>query len=154
MSICHPSYKLKFNFSSHYNYEKNDRFSSHFLFALYSWDDELAEVAQIWADQCANVIYFHASDIYPRIFHERGFERTTSRFNAPPGVGQNVAWALTKHVNFTRIIDDLWYRDINKLQPGRIGDFQVRMNDFNGKANVILFFNYQKIAHSNINNRL
>ena len=108
--------------------KKNDRISSHFLFALYSWDDELAEVAQIWADQCANVIYFHASDIYPRIFHERGFERTTSRFNAPPGVGQNVAWALTKHVNFTRIIDDLWYRDINKLQPGRIGDFQVRLN--------------------------
>ena len=99
--------------------------SSHFLFAFYSWDDELAEVAQIWADQCANVIYFHASDIYPRIFHERGFERTTSRFNAPPGVGQNVAWALTKNVNFTRIIDDLWYRDINKLRPGRIGDFQV-----------------------------
>ena len=42
------------------------------------------------------------------------------------GVGQNVAWALTKHVNFTRIIDDLWYRDINKLRPGRIDDFQVR----------------------------
>lgn len=92
----------------------------------FSWDDELAEVAQIWADQCANVVYFHNSDIYPRIFHERGFERTTSRFNSAPGVGQNVAWALTKHVNFTRIIDDLWYRDINKLQPGRIDDFQVR----------------------------
>ena len=93
-----------------------------------SWDEELAEVAQIWADQCANVIYFHNSDMYPRIFHERGFERTTSRFHSPPGVGQNVAWALTKHVNFTRIIDDLWYRDINKLKPGRIGDFQVRTN--------------------------
>ena len=89
------------------------------------WDDELAEVAQIWADQCANVVYFPTSDIYPRIFHERGFERTTSRFNSAPGVGQNVAWALTKHVNFTRIIDDLWYRDINKLRPGRIDDFQV-----------------------------
>ena len=87
----------------------------------------MAEVAQIWADQCANVVYFHNSDIYPRIFHERGFERTTSRFNSPPGVGQNVAWALTKHVNFTRIIDDLWYRDINKLRPGRIDDFQVRI---------------------------
>ena len=85
-------------------------------------------MAQIWADQCANVIYFHNSDMYPRIFHERGFERTTSRFHSPPGVGQNVAWALTKHVNFTRIIDDLWYRDINKLKPGRIGDFQVRTN--------------------------
>lgn len=91
----------------------------------FRWDEELAEVAQIWADQCANVVYFHQSDAYPRIFHERGYERTTSKFNSPPGVGQNVAWALTKHVNFTRIIDDLWYRDINKLQPGRIGDFQV-----------------------------
>ena len=96
------------------------------FFQFCRWDEELAEVAQIWADQCANVIYFHNSDLYPRIFHERGFERTTSRFNSPPGVGQNVAWALTKHVNFTRIIDDLWYRDINKLQPGRIGDFQVK----------------------------
>ena len=24
----------------------------------------------------------------------------TSRFHAKPGVGQNIAWALTKHVNF------------------------------------------------------
>ena len=98
-------------------------------------------MAQIWADQCANVIYFHNSDMYPRIFHERGFERTTSRFHSPPGVGQNVAWALTKHVNFTRIIDDLWYRDINKLKPGRIGDFQVRTNHnlLNNGISPVLF---------------
>lgn len=101
-----------------------------------SWDDELAEVAQIWADQCANVVYFPNSDIYPRIFHERGFERTTSRFNSAPGVGQNVAWALTKHVNFTRIIDDLWYRDINKLQPGRIDDFQVKFHFLSKRENL------------------
>ena len=56
-----------------------------YLFFFCRWDDELAEVAQIWADQCANVVYFHNSDIYPRIFHERGFERTTSRFNSAPG---------------------------------------------------------------------
>jgi hypothetical protein len=49
----------------------------------------------------------------------------TSQFSAPPGVGQNVAWALTKNVNFTKIIDDLWYRDITKLEPGYIEDFQV-----------------------------
>ena len=98
-------------------------------------------MAQIWADQCANVIYFHNSDMSPRIFHERGFERTTSRFHSPPGVGQNVAWALTKHVNFTRIIDDLWYRDINKLKPGRIGDFQVRTNHnlLNNGISPVLF---------------
>ena len=49
----------------------------------------------------------------------------TSRFHAKPGVGQNIAWALTKHVNFTKIIDDLWYRDIANIQPGYIKDFQV-----------------------------
>ena len=97
-------------------------------------------MAQIWADQCANVIYFHNSDMYPRIFHERGFERTTSRFHSPPGVGQNVAWALTKHVNFTRIIDDLWYRDINKLKPGRIGDFQVRIIEQRDFLLQVIFF--------------
>ena len=97
-------------------------------------------MAQIWADQCANVIYFHNSDMYPRIFHERGFERTTSRFHSPPGVGQNVAWALTKHVNFTRIIDDLWYRDINKLKPGRIGDFPVRIIEQRDFLLQVIFF--------------
>ena len=66
-----------------------------------------------------------SSDIYPKIFHERGFQRMTSRFHAKPGVGQNIAWALTKYVNFTKIIDDLWYRDIANIQPGYIRDFQV-----------------------------
>ena len=127
LTTCFSSSNFKATLIINVKTSSNSIFLKQFHF-FYSWDDELAEVAQIWADQCANVIYFHQSDIYPRIFHERGFERTTSRFNAPPGVGQNVAWALTKHVNFTRIIDDLWYRDINKLQPGRIGDFQVRLN--------------------------
>ena len=49
----------------------------------------------------------------------------TSLFHAKPGVGQNIAWALTKHVNFSKIIDDLWYRDIASIQPGYIKDFQV-----------------------------
>ena len=49
----------------------------------------------------------------------------TFSFKLFTGVGQNVAWALTKNVNFTKIIDDLWYRDITKLQPGYIEDFQV-----------------------------
>ncbi len=55
----------------------------------------------------------------------------TSQFSAPPGVGQNVAWALTKNVNFTKIIDDLWYRDITKLEPGYIEDFQVILTHSN-----------------------
>ena len=75
------------------------------------WDDELAEVAQIWADQCAMIIYPGGRG-FPRIFHEKSSQRTTSKFQHPPGVGQNVAWALTEGVNFTQIIDDLWYRDI------------------------------------------
>jgi hypothetical protein len=36
----------------------------------------------------------------------------TCRFQHPPGVGQNIAWALTEELNISRIIDDLWYRDI------------------------------------------
>ena len=75
------------------------------------WDDELAEVAQIWADQCAMIIYPGGRG-FPRIFHEKSSQRTTSKFQHPPDVGQNVAWALTEGVNFTQIIDDLWYRDI------------------------------------------
>ena len=62
----------------------------------------------------------------------------TSRFHAKPGVGQNIAWALTKYVNFTKIIDDLWYRDIANIQPGYINDFQVcseiRTNKLNSKC--------------------
>ena len=81
------------------------------------WDDGLAEVAQIWSDQCAMILYPGKTDgaprtRYPKIFHEKSVQRTTSKFGHPPGVGQNVAWALTEDVNFTRIIDDLWYRDI------------------------------------------
>ena len=34
------------------------------------------------------------------------------RFNSAPGVGQNIAWALTQDLNLTQIIDDLWYKDI------------------------------------------
>ena len=102
-----------------------------------SWDEELAEVAQVWADQCANVLYLHSSDNYPKLFHERGLERITSKFMAPPGVGQNIAWALTRNLNFTRIIDDLWYRDINTLEPGFMeNDFQhVRIKK--SRANLL-----------------
>ena len=71
--------------------------------SLSRWDPELARVAQVWADQCAGVLYLpHNGDAYPRLFHERGVERVTERFQAPPGVGQNIAWALTKSVNFSR----------------------------------------------------
>ena len=42
---------------------------------------------------------------------------------------QNIAWALTRDVNFTRIIDDLWYRDITNVEQAYIDDFgQVRHN--------------------------
>ena len=51
-------------------------------------------------------------------------ERATERFNGPPGVGQNIAWALTREVNFTRIIDDLWYKDISEVEPAYIEDFR------------------------------
>jgi len=85
-------------------------------------------VAQVWADQCAGVVYPSAtstssSSLYPLLFHERAAERNTERFRAPPGVGQNVAWALTRGVNFSRIIDDLWYRDISDVEPAYIEDF-------------------------------
>ena len=78
-----------------------------------SWDSELAEVAQVWADQCAMISYpAQGTSGFPRVFHEKSSQRSTSKFHHPPGVGQNVAWALTQDVNFTQIIDDLWYRDI------------------------------------------
>ena len=47
------------------------------------------------------------------------------RFGHPPGVGQNVAWALTAGVNFTQIIDDLWYRDIARLDPGAVDRWEA-----------------------------
>ena len=63
----------------------------------------------------------------------------TSRFHAKPGVGQNVAWALTKHLNFTKIIDDLWYRDIANIPPGYINDFQVGIPPLNvSKCDMVL----------------
>ena len=78
-----------------------------------AWDSELAEVAQVWADQCSMISYpSMGATGFPRVFHEKSSQRSTSRFNQPPGVGQNVAWALTQDINFTQIIDDLWYRDI------------------------------------------
>ena len=86
-------------------------------------------MAQIWADQCAGVIYTSSNDAYPKISHERGFERTTSRYHSPPGVGQNIAWALTKELNFTRIIDDLWYRDVSNILPGQINEFEVKKQE-------------------------
>ena len=87
------------------------------------WDSELAEVAQVWADQCALILY--RGQDYPKILHEKSSQRTTSQFGHPPGVGQNVAWALTEDVNFTQIIDDLWYRDITALQPGLLDSFSL-----------------------------
>ena len=72
-------------------------------------------MAQLWSDQCAGVFYAPerrhlldggadspAVDFYPRLTHERAAQRATSRFRSPPGVGQNVAWALTNSVNFTK----------------------------------------------------
>ena len=74
------------------------------------WDDELEEVGQVWADQCAMVLYTKY-DPYPKIYHEESGQRTTSMFGHPPGIGQNVAWVLTKDDNFTDYIGDLWFRD-------------------------------------------
>ena len=91
------------------------------------WDSELAEVAQVWADQCALILY--RGQEYPKILHEKSNQRTTSRFGHPPGVGQNVAWALTEDVNFTQIIDDLWYRDINSLRPGILDNFRAEESE-------------------------
>ena len=45
------------------------------------WDDELAEVAQVWADQCA-VIMYGGPGGYPGIHHDRGAQRATSRYLA------------------------------------------------------------------------
>ena len=84
------------------------------------WDDELAEVAQVWSDQCAMILYPGQSSgrngLYPKIFHEKSIQRSTSKYQHPPGVGQNIAWALTEDVNFTKIIEDLWYRDIRCVE--------------------------------------
>ena len=91
------------------------------------WDEELAEVAQVWADQCALILY-RGRD-YPKVLHEKSYQRTTSQFGHPPGVGQNVAWALTEDVNFTQIIDDLWYRDITTLQPGILDSFSLEQSE-------------------------
>jgi len=33
--------------------------------------------------------------------------------------------AVTSKVNFTKIIDQLWYSDVNKLKKELIDDFQV-----------------------------
>jgi len=52
----------------------------------------LSEIAQVWADQCAEVVYPPNPGFYPKLFHERGSERMTTRFQVVPGVGQNVAW--------------------------------------------------------------
>ena len=91
-----------------------------------SWDSELAEVAQVWADQCSMINYpGKGMSGFPRVFHEKSRQRSTSKFHHPPGVGQNVAWALTQDINFTQIIDDLWYRDIRSLRPGVMDDFRV-----------------------------
>ncbi len=75
----------------------------------------MSELAQIWSDQCAGVLYApelrhlrdlgagaQVADFYPNLAHERAAMRATSKFRAPPGVGQNVAWALTNTVNFTK----------------------------------------------------
>ena len=67
------------------------------LIFLLRWDSELARVAQVWADQCASVIYRHGGlgnkvtnggDLYPLLFHEKGIERATEKFQSSPGVGQ------------------------------------------------------------------
>ena len=36
-----------------------------------------------------------------------------------------MAWALTAGVNFTQIIDDLWYRDIARLDPGAVDRWEA-----------------------------
>ena len=75
------------------------------------WDDELAQVGQVWADQCA-MVFYPKTNPFPKIFHEKSGQRTTSRFGYPPGIGQNVAWVLTnKNDTFSDYIKDLWFRD-------------------------------------------
>ena len=105
------------------------------------WDDELAEVAQVWSDQCAMIMYPDQAGVpglYPKIFHEKSVQRATSKYQNPPGVGQNIAWALTEDVNFTKIIEDLWYRDITTLQPGIVDNFSVDLAMSEDPGNILV----------------
>ena len=52
------------------------------------WSEELAKIAQTWADQCDCV--FHARDVYP-CYHEHGGGRDRSPVPGRSG-GQNLAW--------------------------------------------------------------
>jgi len=80
------------------------------------------------------------------LFHERASERNTERFRAPPGVGQNVAWALTRGVNFSRIIDDLWYRDISDVEPAYIEDFGQVSERMRWKSLFLIIVPHNRLA--------
>ena len=65
---------------------------------LFEWDEDLAEIAQAWADQCALVEYDSNAKTPRRLYHD-GNERSVSledKFAPCPGVAQTVHWVRTE----------------------------------------------------------
>ncbi|XP_070392786.1 scoloptoxin SSD43-like [Dermacentor albipictus] len=76
------------------------------------WDDELAEVAQAFTDQCDNN-------------HDKPDQRMTTKF---PKVGQNIAWNYestdTPAVDSAGRVKD-WFDEYKDFSPGNVEPFSV-----------------------------
>jgi len=84
------------------------------------WSDELARIAQGWADQCDCV--FQENQVYP-CFHEPTGGKDRSPVKGRSG-GQNIAWGLFggQSRDWTnRAVS--WYNEVNDFNSSRIAEF-------------------------------
>ena len=71
---------------------------------LLQWDQELAEIAQAWADQCALVEYETNAKQPKRLYHDPSVQRARSmrsRRGEDPGIGQSVHWSRSGDFDLT-----------------------------------------------------
>jgi len=91
------------------------------------WDDELARVAQKWADQCADVDYLDDEKRKdPHLFHDPHPQRKVAMFSDWQGVGQNVARDIAPGrrgvFNATKLVGH-WFRQIRFFDPAGVEEF-------------------------------
>ena len=111
------------------------------------WDDELADVAQAWADQCALVEYV-PTDASPspgkprRLFHDRRSLRlapiTERKYHKEAGIAQTVHWARTSALDMSASLMELLASSEIRTLDGTIDALFLRGNETSGAPNVIM----------------
>jgi hypothetical protein len=111
---------------------------------LFQWDEDLAEIAQAWADQCALVEYTSSSShAQPkRLHHDQKSDRERLSEEKPtfvkePGIAQSVHWSRTPNSGFASSVAAALIESELQIEDGLIDGLFTNFGSGGSGENVI-----------------